>query len=173
MSTTTLDVEKTKKDAEKAPAKAKKPAKQAARITRFGLWRERAAQKRAERASERGWLSVLSWTVVLRLLVITADYLLAMLTATVVIPQLALWLHQQSGLGDPGLLSDASIAMWLLPLASIVALVVVGEVVLMRRMWRWATERLDKIKGVDAETEPTSAQTTNRTSKKNNRKRSK
>lgn len=170
MSTTTLDRTETP-----ASTPDKKKTKTPVKISRFSLWKERLTRGSEERTEARGWFSVMSWTVLLRLIVLTADYLLAVVTAMVIIPQTALWIHQQSGIGDPGLLSDASIAMWLLPLASLVAVIVVAELVVMRAMWRWATRRIERFKGIDEQVEqiPAARAALGRANKKNTKKRSK
>ncbi|MFD9867489.1 hypothetical protein ACFXI8_23695 [Streptomyces niveus] len=126
---------------------------------------------------ETGRLSVVVWTGFFRVIVLLADYLLAFITAVVIIPLLGAWLHQRSGASREALSADGTIAMWLMPLLFLVALLAVGEIVVMRGMWRRATRVIARIRdprgeatGADAAPKSTT-RTTNRS--KTNRKRSK
>jgi hypothetical protein len=80
------------------------------------------------------------------MVVLFADYVLAMLTAVVVIPMLGAWMHTESGASRGGLSGDGTIAMWLVPLLFLVAMLTAGEIVLMRGMWRWGTRRIEAIR---------------------------
>ncbi|WP_327357879.1 hypothetical protein [Streptomyces sp. NBC_01304] len=134
-------------------------------------WRRLAPKK------ETGRFSVALWAGFFRVIVLLADYLLAFITATVVIPLLGAWLHQRSGASRGALSADGTIAMWLLPLLFLVALLAAGEFVVMRRMWRWATRMTAKIR--DARGEATGADVTPKSAtrasdrSKTSRKRSK
>ncbi|MCJ0875198.1 hypothetical protein [Streptomyces sp. AP-93] len=134
-------------------------------------WRRLAPKK------EAGRFSVVMWAGFFRAIVVLADYLLAFITAMVIIPRLGAWLHQQSGASRGALSADGTIAMWLMPLLFLVALLAAGEIVVMRGMWRWATRMIAKIR--DARGEATGAditpKSTTRTANesKTNRKRSK
>ncbi|MFD4475830.1 hypothetical protein ACFWPU_06910 [Streptomyces sp. NPDC058471] len=136
-------------------------------------WRRLAPKK------VTGRFSVVGWAGFFRAIVLLADYLLAVITAMVIIPLLGAWLHQQLGASRGALSADGSIAMWLMPLLFLVALLVAGEIVVMRGMWRWATRMIANIR--DARGEATGADITPKTTtrtrttnqSKTNRKRSK
>ncbi|MEW2413067.1 hypothetical protein AB0953_04995 [Streptomyces sp. NPDC046866] len=154
--------------ARRTTAKAEKEPK--ASKPRTG-WRRLAPRNQA------GGFSVVVWAGFFRAVVLLADYLLACITAVVIIPLLGAWLHQQSGASRVALSADGTIAMWLIPLLFLVALLVAGEIVVMRGMWRWATRMIAKIQdargevtGADVTPESTT-RTTNRS--RTNRKRSK
>ncbi len=76
------------------------------------------------------------WAVLVRSVVLVADYLLVSATATVVIPMLGAWLHQQSGAAHGELTAAGTIAIWLMPLAFLVIVLAAGEIAVMRGMWR-------------------------------------
>ncbi|MGW6600524.1 hypothetical protein [Streptomyces sp. NPDC055036] len=103
-------------------------------------WRRLAPQK------EDGRFSLMLWAGLVRAVVLVADYLLALVTAVVIIPQLGTWLHEQSGASQGSLTAAGTIAMWLMPLLFLVSLLAAGEIVLMRGMWRWATRTITKIR---------------------------
>ncbi|MER6520105.1 hypothetical protein ABT246_25025 [Streptomyces sp. NPDC001553] len=128
------------------PVKEQKDSKQ-----RTG-WRRLAPKK------EAGRFSVVAWAGFFRVIVLLADYLLALITAVVIIPLLGAWLHQQSSASRGALSADGTIAMWLMPLLFLVALLAAGEIVVMRGMWRWATGMTAKIR--DARDEATGADVT-------------
>ncbi|WP_405824632.1 hypothetical protein OG705_30245 [Streptomyces sp. NBC_00838] len=134
-------------------------------------WRRLAPKK------ETGRFSVVVWTGFFRVIVLLADYLLAFITAVVIIPLLGAWLHQRSGASREALSADGTIAMWLMPLLFLVALLAASEIVVMRGMWRWATRMIARTQdargeatGADAAPKSTT-RTTNQS--KTNRKRSK
>ncbi|MFF8914182.1 hypothetical protein ACF08M_12860 [Streptomyces sp. NPDC015032] len=163
MSTQTL--EKTETTAPTSTAATAKPAAEKKDSKLRAIWRALAPKE------EAGRLSVVVWAGFFRAIVLLADYLLAFITAMVVIPLLGAWLHQQSGAAKGMLSTDGTIAMWLMPLLFLVALLAAGEIVVMRAMWRWATRTIAKIRHArDAAPEPT-ARITNQS--RNNRKRSK
>ncbi|MCM2392700.1 hypothetical protein [Streptomyces albipurpureus] len=112
-------------------------------------WRRLAPKK------EAGGFPVVVWAGFFRAIVLLADYLLAFVTAVVIIPLLGAWLHQQSGASRGALSADGTVAMWLMPLLFLVALLAAGEIVVMRAMWRWATRMIAKIR--DARGEVTGA----------------
>ncbi|MFI9629326.1 hypothetical protein [Streptomyces sp. NPDC052042] len=143
-----------------------------------------AARKPAEKKNRRPakaprpWIPVAIWTVFIRSVVLIADYLLAYVTATVVIPMLGAWLHQQSGASQGALTSAGTIAMWLTPLLFLVLLITAGVLVLMRGLWRWGTRLIQKVRdgrtgGPDAALSRAPAAQTETRNKKNTRKRSK
>ncbi|MFJ7416470.1 hypothetical protein ACIQWZ_37575 [Streptomyces sp. NPDC098077] len=146
-----------------------KPVKEAKDSSQRTGWRRLVLKK------ETGGFSVVAWAGFFRAIVLLADYLLAIITAVVIIPMLGAWLHQQSGAARGALSGDGTIAIWLMPLLFLVALIVAGEIVVMRSMWRWATRMIAKIRdargeAVGADVTPKSKSTPrNRT----NRKRSK
>ncbi|WP_424863104.1 hypothetical protein [Streptomyces sp. MMS24-I29] len=142
------------------PAKARRP------------WKRLPSEKRGT------GLPVVIWTVFIRLVVLIADYLLAYVTATVVIPMLGAWLHQQSGASQGALTSAGTIAMWLTPLLFLVLLMAAGVLVLMRGLWRWGTRMIQKVRdgrtgGPGAAPSRAPAPQTETRNKKNTRKRSK
>ena len=91
-------------------------------------------------------LGLAVWTGFFRAVVLFADYVLAMLTAMVVIPMLGAWIHTESGASRGGLSGDGAIVMWLVPLFFLVALLAAAEIALMRGMWRWGTRRVEAIR---------------------------
>ncbi|GGS80615.1 MULTISPECIES: hypothetical protein [Streptomyces] len=133
-------------------------------------WRRLAPRNQA------GGVSVVVWAGFFRAVVLLADYLLACITAVVIIPLLGAWLHQQSGASRVALSADGTIAMWLVPLLFLVALLVAGEIVVMRGMWRWATRMIAKIQNARGDVPGThvTPESTTRTAHQSraNRKRS-
>lgn len=115
-------------------------------------WRRLAPRREASR------FSVVVWAGFFRVIVLVADYLLAFITAVVVVPLLGAWLHQRSGASRGALNADGTIAMWLMPLLFLIALLAAVEFVVMRGMWRWATRMIAKIR--DARGEATGADVT-------------
>lgn len=91
-------------------------------------------------------LPIAVWIVVLRGIVLVADYALALVTAVGLIPTLGVWLHRESGAAQGSLTGAGTIAMWVLPLVFLVALLTAGELALMRSMWRWSGRRIQKIR---------------------------
>ncbi|MEW1548338.1 hypothetical protein [Streptomyces tsukubensis] len=128
--------------AKRTTAKAAKEQK--ASKVRTG-WRRLVPKKKA-----RGF-SVVVWAGFFRVIVLLADYLLAFITAVVIIPLLGAWLHQQSGTSRGAFSADGTVAMWLMPLLFLVALLAVGEIVVMRGMWRWATRMIVKVRDARGE----------------------
>ncbi|GLV97765.1 hypothetical protein ACIP46_15450 [Streptomyces lavendulae] len=118
----------------------------------------RTGWRRLAPRNQAGGFSVVVWAGAFRAVVLLADYLLACITAVVIIPLLGAWLHQQSGASRVALSADGTIAMWLAPLLFLVALLAAGEIVVMRGMWRWATRMIAKIQ--DAPGEATGADVT-------------
>ncbi|MFD8633932.1 hypothetical protein [Streptomyces sp. NPDC059533] len=137
----------------------------------------RTGWRRLAPKNQAGGFSVVVWAGFFRAVVLLADYLLALITAVVVIPLLGAWLHQQSGASRVALSADGTIAMWLVPLLFLVALLAAGEIAVMRGMWRWATRMIAKIQDARGEatgadvTPKSTTRTTNQS--KTNRKRSK
>ncbi|KIA73394.1 hypothetical protein ANMWB30_23210 [Arthrobacter sp. MWB30] len=73
--------------------------------------------------------------VVLAIVVMLLDYLLVMFTAVSVVPNIAVLIQQGTGVTIDARI-DAVIAGWLLPVVFIIAAVLIGEVFLMRKLWR-------------------------------------
>jgi hypothetical protein len=94
----------------------------------------------------RDGLPIVLWAGFFRLVVLIADYLLAFVTATVVIPTFAAWLHRQSGAASGQLTMAGMIAMWLTPLLFLVAILAAGEIAAMRALWRWSTRKIQRIR---------------------------
>ena len=97
-----------------------------------------------------GWPMVKSLhvlaTVLLFGLVLLVDYLLVLFTAVSVLPNIAALIQKGTGV-TVDMRIDAVIAGWLIPVLFIVAAVLVGEVFLMRRLWRFAAGRRDALAG--------------------------
>lgn len=70
--------------------------------------------------------------------VLLADWLLVVTTVFGLIPLAGAWLHEQSGLTELDVTGAGTIALWLGPFAFTVALITVGEIALMKSLWRWA-----------------------------------
>ncbi|MDO5865104.1 MULTISPECIES: hypothetical protein [Paenarthrobacter] len=121
-----------------------------------------------------GGSPVLIWAVFFRSVVLIADYLLASMTAMVVIPMLGAWLHRQSGAAGGDLTMAGTVAMWVAPLLFVVLLLAAAEIAAMRGMWRWSTRRIEAVREarVLAQAQVSTAPRTTRPSKKTNRKRS-
>ncbi|MFJ1954495.1 hypothetical protein ACIOGT_25075 [Streptomyces microflavus] len=168
MSTQTREKAKATAPASTTATATAKPVKEAKDSSQRTGWRRLALKK------ETGGFSVVAWAGFFRAIVLLADYLLAIVTAVVIIPMLGAWLHQQSGAARGALSADGTIAIWLMPLLFLVALIVAGEIVVMRSMWRWATRMIAKIRdargeAVGADVTPQSKSTPRN---KTNRKRS-
>ncbi|MEO3931459.1 hypothetical protein WMO79_01410 [Micrococcaceae bacterium Sec7.4] len=97
-----------------------------------------------------GWPMVRSLHVVAKALVfglvLLVDYLLVLFTAVSAVPNIAALIQKGTGV-TVDMRIDAVIAGWLIPVLFIVAAVLVGEIFLMRRMWRFAGARLDSLAG--------------------------
>lgn len=77
--------------------------------------------------------------VLLGTAVLFFDYLLVMYTAVSVLPNIAALLQQGTGV-TLEMRPDTVIAGWLVPLLFLTAVVLVAEVFLMRRLWRWTRD---------------------------------
>lgn len=77
-------------------------------------------------------------------LVLLADYLIVLFTAVNVLPNVAAFIQQGTGV-TLEMRVDAVIAGWLLPVLFIAAAILVGEVFLMRRLWRAARNLLARM----------------------------
>ncbi|MFF1880295.1 hypothetical protein ACFVVC_02335 [Pseudarthrobacter sp. NPDC058196] len=121
-----------------------------------------------------GGSPVLIRAVFFRSVVLIADYVLASMTAMVVIPMLGAWLHRQSGAASGDLTMAGTVAMWVAPLLFVVLLLAAAEIAAMRGMWRWSTRRIQSVRDARTGTQTTVSATprTTRPSKKTNRKRS-
>lgn len=100
-----------------------------------------------------------------RSVVLMADYVLVMTTATSLIPIVGAWLHQQSGAGQGKLTEAGTIAMWVVPFVFVAAVITAGEIAMMRGMWRWATRRIQDGAGTEAAPEEIGAGELVRTAK--------
>lgn len=85
-------------------------------------------------------------TVLVFGVVLFLDYLLVLFTAVNVLPNIAVLVQNGTGVSVDMRL-DAVIAGWLIPVLFIVAAVLVGEIFLMRRLWRFAADRLLALAG--------------------------
>lgn len=85
-------------------------------------------------------------TVVVYGLALIVDYLLVLFTAVSVLPNIAALIQKGTGV-TVDMRIDAVIAGWLIPVLFIVAAVLVGEIFMMRRLWRFASERLFALAG--------------------------
>lgn len=128
------------KDPVDAPAHGA-PGKQAA-IRRLRPRLPKLPKTRDEDKAERGRI----WALILRVLVLFADYLLVMVTAIAVIPSFGAWLHQQTGAGQESLNSDGRLGVWLVPLLFVTLLLAAGEFCMMRGMWHWSSRMIVAIK---------------------------
>lgn len=77
--------------------------------------------------------------VVLLALVLFIDYLIVLFTAVNVVPNIAVLVQQGTGV-TMDLRLDAVIAGWLLPTVFIIAAVLIGEIFLLRGLWRFVTD---------------------------------
>lgn len=117
---------KQKKTEEKAEKRVKKPL------------RERIAGGRDVRVPS------IVWSAAYHGLVLAADYLILIATAVYLLPNTAVWLHQESGAVD--LMMSGLVAMWIVPLAFLSLAVLVGEIACMTSMWRWANRRAVRLR---------------------------
>jgi hypothetical protein len=85
-------------------------------------------------------------TVLLFGLVLLADYLIVLFTAVNVLPNIAALVQRGTGV-TVDMRIDAVIAGWLLPVLFIIAAVLVGEVFVMRGLWRFAAGRRKALAG--------------------------
>lgn len=74
-------------------------------------------------------------------MVLLADYVLVLFTAVNVVPNIAVLIQQGTGV-TMEMRPDAVVAGWLIPVLFIVAAVFVAEIFAMRRLWRFAMERI-------------------------------
>lgn len=155
------DIREVATPASKKVANERKPSKLA------GVLRRLAPEKSSD------GFPVLIGAVFFRLVVLIADYLLALGTAMVLIPMLGAWLHQQSGAVYGDLTMAGTIAMWIAPLLFLVLVLAAGEIAVMRAMWRWASRRIQSIRDARSGDTVSQAPRTNSQSKNANRKRSK
>lgn len=117
---------KQKKTEEKAEKRVKKPL------------RERIAGGRDVRVPS------IAWSAAYHGLVLAADYLILIATAVYLLPNTAVWLHQESGAAN--LTADGLVSMWVVPLAFLALAVLVGEIACMTSMWRWANRRAVRLR---------------------------
>ena len=131
---------------------------------------EGATQKQGSmlRAALGGFPLVL-WSGFFRAVVLAADYLLAFVTAVVVVPSLGAWLHAQSGVSQSALTGAGTIAMWLMPFLFLVALLAAGEIAFMRGMWRWSTRMTERIRDARGEGNAATSMPTSRTNHRSRR----
>jgi len=97
-----------------------------------------------------GWPMVKTLHTAVRLLafgvVLVLDYLLVLFTAVNVIPNIAVLIQRGTGVSIDMRL-DAVLAGWLIPVLFIVAAVFVGEIFLMRGLWRFAAAKVRTLGG--------------------------
>jgi hypothetical protein len=130
-----------------------------------------AALRRVASAKVSEGLPIMIWVGFYRTVVLLADYLLSATTAMVVIPLLAVWLHQQSGAASGDLTPAGTIAMWIAPLLFAVLILAAGEIAAMRAMWRWSSRRAQAVR--DARVTVRSQSVVPAKTRSTNRKRSK
>lgn len=82
--------------------------------------------------------------VALRAAVLFFDYLLVLFTAVSVLPNVGALVQQGTGV-TVDLRMDAVLAGWLIPVVFIAAAILVGEVFLMGRVWRFASRLIRKM----------------------------
>lgn len=122
-----------------------------------GLWgraNERAAAadaQKGEKKEKSGRGKAIAFAALLHGLVLVVDWIMALVTATGVIPTLAAYLHRESGASRGQLTVDGTIALWAAPLLFLVLVLAAGELVLMRGMWRWAARRVQRITAAEAQ----------------------
>lgn len=103
-----------------------------------------------------GALAVL-WAVVIRVVILAAYYVMVAVTVFGVIPVLAMWIHDQGGASTTELSPDGLIAIWLVPFVFAVAMTAVGELAVMRWMWRLGTAAIARLRSRGAPSTPSSA----------------
>lgn len=77
--------------------------------------------------------------IILRIALLLIFWVMALITAVVVVPMLGMWLHQQAGVAAGDLSLQGLIALWIVPLAFLASLILIGLFLLMRSMWTWGT----------------------------------
>ncbi|QXV57379.1 hypothetical protein CVV72_10385 [Amycolatopsis sp. TNS106] len=125
------------------PDSSRQGARSTAR-TRFASLR--GARGRRIPRSHGGPVLVTALILFYRGITLVADFLLACITATVVIPTLAAWLHQQSGAPRGSLTMTGAIALWIMPLFFLVVILAAGEIAAMRALWHWGTRKIHKVR---------------------------
>lgn len=85
-------------------------------------------------------------TGLIRTSTLVFDWLLVFTTATSLVPALGAWLHMTSGAAGPGVGVDGLIAVWLVPLLFVVGMLMIGELVLMRALWRAGTRKIERMR---------------------------
>lgn len=80
----------------------------------------------------------------LRTAVLFFDYLLVLFTAVNVLPNVAAFVQQGTGV-TVDMRIDAVLAGWLIPVIFIAAAILVGEVFMMGRLWRFASRLIRRI----------------------------
>jgi len=155
------DIDEGKKISAQIEAKAKEKQARAERAEERRKHREqnpstlRRVLGHLKPETTAGGIPLMVWSVFFRSVVLLTYYLMAVATAQGVIPALGMWLHQQSGAARGELNLDGTIAMWVMPLLFMVALLLIGEVALMRAMWRWSSRMIAKMRGSAETTEGT------------------
>lgn len=87
-----------------------------------------------------------AWSSLIRVVTVVGYYLMVTVSVFSVIPFIGAWIHQQ-GLGGRGPVStDMLIAMWIMPFAFLVLMLAVGEMAVMRKMWRAGSRKIAQIK---------------------------
>lgn len=90
--------------------------------------------------------SVVLIVTLLRAGIVLACLLLVLMTATVLIPLLGAYFHQQSGAAAHTLTVDGTIAMWLLPLVFVIVVITCAELYFMRWLWEAGSRRIAAVK---------------------------
>lgn len=85
-------------------------------------------------------------TGLIRTSTLVFDWLLVFTTATSLVPALGAWLHMKSGAAGPGVGVDGLIAVWLVPLLFVVGMLMIGELVFMRALWRAGTRKIERMR---------------------------
>lgn len=67
-----------------------------------------------------------------------ATYFLVLAMTVVVVPNLAAFLHQESGAADGALTGAGTVAMWIMPLLFVVLVLAGITLFIVRAMWKWA-----------------------------------
>ncbi|PUB32482.1 hypothetical protein C8K30_1011008 [Promicromonospora sp. AC04] len=123
----------------------------------------------AAKRHHRGTLPLAVWAGLLRAVALAADYLIAFITAVVVVPTLGAWLHAQSGASQGTLTGAGTLAMWLVPFLFLVALLAAGEIALMREIWRWSTRTIGRVRSARAEGNPAASKPTGTPDRRSNK----
>lgn len=81
--------------------------------------------------------------MIVRGLILIVDYVVILMTVTMAIPTMGVWLYDQVRTTQGQLTVQGLIAVWAIPLLTLVAFTVIGECVVMRWWWRALTRVVD------------------------------